>query len=114
MQFPTITALPNGTIVDVTGREGDWLKIRVGSSEGYAVAQFMQLITSAAPAWKPSTTSSLSVQAVMKMTGKVEYCARRRSCRPGTPRRRPDAGAGGAFEAAARGTGHATAELLEP
>ncbi|MBX3081938.1 MAG: DUF3380 domain-containing protein [Anaerolineae bacterium] len=45
VQFAAITALPNGTIVDVTGREGDWLKIRTGSIEGYALAQFMQLIT---------------------------------------------------------------------
>lgn len=49
VQFPVITALPNSTVVDVTGREGDWLKIKVGVNEGYGAAQFLAVISASDP-----------------------------------------------------------------
>ncbi len=47
--YGVITVLSYGTKVDVLERQGDWVRVRAGANEGYAFAQYVNILVENAP-----------------------------------------------------------------
>ncbi len=43
VNFERIAVLPGGTVLTISGREGEWLKVKAGEREGYVSAQFVRV-----------------------------------------------------------------------
>jgi uncharacterized protein YgiM (DUF1202 family) len=47
--FSVITAVPQGTVLNVLANQGDWIKVRIGMAEGYGIAKYLDLNTTKSP-----------------------------------------------------------------
>ncbi|MEP7288721.1 MAG: N-acetylmuramidase domain-containing protein [Chloroflexota bacterium] len=47
--FPVLTTVGQGSVLTVLDNQGNWIKVKVGTSDGYASTQYLNLTTTKAP-----------------------------------------------------------------
>jgi hypothetical protein len=58
VESPVVTVVPEGTVLEGLGREGDWYRVRLAKGEGYVFARLVEPVVEQAPPAPPAAAEA--------------------------------------------------------